>query len=195
MRISAMLVAVLGLLGCSIAWGQTLDFPKRKAGMWEMKMENAQMPKGGMTALQCIDEATDAEIQKQFMSGGGHGGKISCQMTSVKKTALGTELDSQCTNEGTTISGHTVITGDMQSAYQMDVTSRMTPPINGRGESHSILKLKYLGACKPGMKPGDMNMNGITVSALPNAKGGKTTMSKEDIQRMIEEMKKAKQQQ
>lgn len=190
MKASVTFVALISILGFSVASAQTADFPKRKAGMWEMKTESAQMP-AGMTVVQCIDEATDAEMQKKAMTGNG---KSDCKMTSSKKTATGWEYDSVCKSDGTTITGHVVVSGDMHSAYQMDMVSRFDPPMMGQREMRSTMKVKHLGACKAGMKPGDINVNGMTMNMQSGGKGTpKANMSQEDIKKMIEELQKAKQ--
>jgi len=189
MKFTGVLMALIGALGCSLVGAQSVDYPKRKPGMWEMKMESAQMP-GGMTTLQCIDESTDAAMQKRAMSGNG---KSDCKTTSSKKTATGWEYDSVCKSDGTTITGHVVVTGDMQSAYQMDMLSQFDTPMMGNREMRSTMKVKFLGACKAGMKPGDMTVNGMTINMQSGGgKGGKPAISQEDIKKMIEEMQKAK---
>lgn len=77
-------------LGLSLLSGaicaQNFDMPKRKPGQWEIKMESAMMRGMVTTMEQCIDEKTDAEMQKQSMQGQG---KSDCKLTSSKKTASG----------------------------------------------------------------------------------------------------------
>lgn len=181
------LVVLVGLSGFALA--QAADFPKRKPGLWEMKMESAQMPTG-MTTLQCIDEATDEDMQKKAMSGDG---KADCKLTGSKKTATGWEYDSVCKSEGSTMTSHVVMSGDPQQSYQLAMDTRFDPPMMGNRQMRSVMKVKHLGACKPGMKPGDISVNGMTLNAQGGKKGGqKGAMTEEDIKKMIEELQKAK---
>ena len=45
-----------------------VELPVRKAGLWEMKVQNAGAPKPEMTMQQCTDETTDtmAEFENRF---------------------------------------------------------------------------------------------------------------------------------
>ncbi|MBK9614729.1 MAG: DUF3617 family protein [Uliginosibacterium sp.] len=183
-----LLIALTGI--SSLALAQAADFPKRKPGLWEMKMESAQMP-SGMTTLQCIDEATDEDMQKKAMAGDG---KADCKLSSSKKTATGWEYDSVCKSEGSTITSHVVMSGDTQQAYQLVMDTRFDPPLMGNRQMRSVMKVKHLGACKPGMKPGDMSVNGMVLNTQGGGKkgGAKTPMSEEDIKKMIEELQKTK---
>lgn len=179
-------------LGLSLLSGaicaQNFDMPKRKPGQWEIKMESAMMRGMVTTMEQCIDEKTDAEMQKQNMQGQG---KSDCKLTSSKKTASGWEFDTVCKQEQTTMSGHSVMSGDFQSAYQMDNTTTFTPPLQGMKEMKSTMKVRYLGACKADMKPGDMTVNGMKIGQ--GGAAGQPKMSPEDMKKMMEAMQKMKQ--
>ena len=183
----------LMLLGCApVAFAQSGDYPKRKAGLWEMQMENGQMQGRQMTMLQCIDDKTDAEMQKRAMQGEA---RTNCTKASMKKTVTGYEVDSVCKHENTTVTSHGVMTGDFQSAYQVDMQSRFDPPMEGgMKEVRSMMKVRFLGACTDGMKPGDVSMNGMKMNTLQSAKpmspGDMKNMKPEDMKKMIEQMKK-----
>ena len=131
--------------------------PKRKAGMWEMKMENPMMHGISVTTLQCIDEKTDAEMQKSAMKQKDY----ECSKQSFKKTSNGFEAESVCKSDKMTVTSKIVASGDFQSAYKMDMTSRMDPTPQGMpAEMKSTINVRYLGAtCEAGMKPGDTKVN------------------------------------
>ncbi|WP_018607588.1 DUF3617 domain-containing protein [Uliginosibacterium gangwonense] len=173
---------------CNLAWAQTTDLPKRKAGMWEVKIESASTSATGLSSLQCIDDATDATLQKQVLTGGGQSG---CKLTSSQKTATGWEFDSVCKTGNTTLNTHSVVSGDMQSSYQITVTTKATPPINGQSTLQTTIKSSYAGACKAGMKPGDINVNGMTMNMLSGNQNSNATISQEQAKKMLEQLQKS----
>jgi hypothetical protein len=184
------LAASIGLgLFVGAVCAQTFDMPKRKSGQWEVKMESAMMHGMVTTMEQCIDEKTDAEMQKNSMQGQG---KSDCKLVSSKKTANGWEADTVCKQEKTTITGHSVMSGDFQSAYQMDSTTSFDPPMQGMKEIKSTMKVRYLGACKADMKPGDATVNGVKIGQGGAAGGQAPKMSQEDMKKMMEAMQKMK---
>ncbi|GAA5166689.1 DUF3617 domain-containing protein [Viridibacterium curvum] len=184
----------LPLLALSLA-ATAQDMPKRKPGLWEMKMESAQMPiPGGMTMLQCSDPATDAELQSKSMQQGQQP-NMKCEPAVVKKLPNGYDATVVCRNERGTTTMHSIAVGDFNSSYQVDMTMRMDPPPkNGTGEMKSQVKVRYLGACTGGLKPGDISVNGMVINSLGKGgtqpPGGNGKMSQEDIQKMMEQMKK-----
>jgi hypothetical protein len=65
---------------------------------------------------------------------------------------------SVCASGGGTVTTDGTSTGDYQSHYHVDVTSRRTPG----GERHFAMEGRWLGPCAPGQAGGDMSM------VLPN---------------------------
>ena len=60
-----------------------------------------------------------------------------------------------------TITSHSEITGDFNSAYTVKVTSHSQGgPAAVPRNSTTIIEAKWLGACKPDQKPGDIMMPG-----------------------------------
>lgn len=191
MKLERLVAASLLCLGAaSTAFGQVDDLPKRKPGMWEMQMQSGHMQGRTMTMLQCIDEKTDADMQRRALEGNGMG---RCAKTSFRKTGNGYEVDSVCSHDNRTMTSHGVITGDFQSAYQIDMRSRFDPPLeSGAKEAKSFMTVRYLGACRDGMVPGDVSMNGMKMNMNrgPMAPGEMKNMSPEDMKKMMEQMKK-----
>ena len=175
----------LSLLSAAIC-AQNLDMPKRKPGLWEVKMESAMMHDMVMTMEQCVDEKTDAEMQKQSMQGDG---QSHCKLSSSKKTTNGWEFNTVCKQEQTTITGHSVISGDFQSAYRMDTTTRFEPPMQGLTQMQSSMNVRYLGACRADMKPGDVTVNGTKIGQ-GDASGQTPKMSPEQMKQMMDPLKK-----
>jgi Protein of unknown function (DUF3617) len=133
------------------------EIPIRKAGLWEMKMvrTNSQLPE--MTMQQCTDEATDKEMSTAFspMS------KEICSKKDIQKTATGYVSDSVCGLAGVSITSHSEIIGDFDSAYTVKSTSHTERgPTAVQGDHVTTIEAKWLGACKPDQKPGDVMMPG-----------------------------------
>lgn len=147
-----------------------IELPARKAGLWEMKMQgSAEMP--GMTMQHCTDETTDKFMNTTFSPMA----KDMCSKNEMKKTATGYVTDSVCNIGGTTSTSHAEITGDFNSAYTMKITSQSSGGAKANaGDSTTQLEARWLGACKPDQKPGDIMMPGgmkMNVKDMEKMKG------------------------
>ena len=79
----------------------------------------------------------------------------------VRKTATGYVSDSVCGMAGVTVTSHAEITGDFNSAYTVKSTSHTEGGVGGAPrDSTTTIEAKWLGACKPDQKPGDIMMPG-----------------------------------
>jgi hypothetical protein len=144
---------VLASLPASVARAD--DLPLRKAGLWEMKMVKSGSPLPSMTIQHCTDETIDKEMSATFspMS------KEACSKREIQKTATGYVSDSVCSASGVSMTTHSDITGDFSSAYTVKFTSH-TEGVVGPHDITSSIEAKWLGACKPDQKPGDIVMPG-----------------------------------
>jgi hypothetical protein len=148
----------LGLLTLAPAFGARADeLPLRKPGLWEMRVMRTGSPMPDMTMQHCTDEATDKEMSTAFapMS------KEICSKKDIQKTATGYVSDSVCGMAGVSIVSHSEITGDFNSAYTVKTVSHTAngPPAV-KGDHETTIEAKWLGACKPDQKPGDVVMPG-----------------------------------
>jgi hypothetical protein len=136
-----------------------LDLPPRKAGLWDIKMnlEGRNLPVTGMQ--QCVDAETD-----KLMNSIGGSMREACSKQDMQKVGNTIVVDSVCKIGEATTTSHGVITGDFNSAYTVKVTSKHTggPAIPGRpadGTTTMTIEAKWMGACKPDQKPGDIIMS------------------------------------
>ena len=134
-----------------------VDLPIRKAGLWEMKVVRTGSPTPEMTMQHCTDESTDKEMSSTFSPMA----KEMCSKQDIQKTATGYVSDSICNVGAMSITSHSDIVGDFNSAYTVKSTS------HHEGGSASVprdatttVEAKWLGACKPDQKPGDIVMPG-----------------------------------
>jgi hypothetical protein len=134
-----------------------VEMPVRKAGLWELKMVRTGSPLPEMTMQHCTDETTDKEMSSTFspMS------KEICSRQDIQKTATGYVTDSVCSVGGMSMTSHSDITGDFNSAYTVKSTSHSehAPPGLPR-DATTTIEARWLGACKGDQKPGDIVMPG-----------------------------------
>lgn len=145
---------------------QAADLPKRKPGLWDIKITTAGGPGGGSMASQhCIDNKTDDLLQQRTQGTG----KQACSKNNVRREGGKTIVESVCKLNNTTATTKAVFSGDFSSHYRADIHAAYDPPMMGMKTSDSTIEAKWLGACKPGQKPGD-----VIVPGLPG--GGKFNM-------------------
>jgi Protein of unknown function (DUF3617) len=164
-RLAILAVLAGCLLGATPALA--LDMPARKPGLWQLTMsfEGRNIPAQSMK--QCIDAASDRLMSANY----GGSPQQSCDKQTVSRAGAGIVADSVCHFGGATTTSHAVISGDFNSAYTMQVTSkRQGPALPGMpagGESHMSIAAKWLGPCAPGQRPGDVIMaNGMKMNVL-----------------------------
>jgi len=151
MRQLIMCFVLLTAAGASAA---SFEPPKRKSGLWEVKVSNAQMPSGEVMQ-QCVDQKTDDLMRKEQDE------RISCSKKDMRREGDKIIGDSVCQVEGSTVTTHSVITGRFDTNYRADIKSTYNPPIHGMRESTSVIEGRWVGACLAGQKPGDVIMPGM----------------------------------
>jgi hypothetical protein len=132
------------------------DMPKRKPGLWEIKMTSSGGPGGPAVSQHCIDAKTDDLLQQRTQGMG----KQACSKNTVRKEGGMTIAESVCKFGDTTATTRTIMSGDFTSNYRGEIYSTYSPPMMGMKEARSVIEAKWLGACKPGQKPGDVAMPG-----------------------------------
>jgi hypothetical protein len=128
------------LAAVSADYARADDLPIRKAGLWEIKMARTGSPLPEMTMQHCTDETTDKDMNNM---------------------ATGYLSDSLCSVGGVSIASHSEINGDFNSAYTVTTTSHSDLGSKGTPrDTVTKIEAKWLGACKPDQKPGDIVMPG-----------------------------------
>ena len=145
---------LLALMSASDA--RAVEMPLRKAGLWEMKLVRTGSPLPEMTMQHCTDETTDKEMSTTFspMS------KEVCSKRDIQQTATGYVTDSVCGVAGASMTSHSEIVGDFNSAYTIKMTTHSDRGVAGIRDTTMTIEAKWLGACKPDQKPGDIVMPG-----------------------------------
>jgi hypothetical protein len=130
------------------------EMPERKPGLWEVKTSIENRGSAGLTVRQCIDAGTD----QMMMSTTGPLAQPACPKRDVRRSRDTVTIDAACTTMNKTATTHAVITGDLNSAYMMTVTTR-GDAVPG-GTMTMTMTGKWLGPCTAGQKPGDIIMPG-----------------------------------
>lgn len=133
-----------------------VEMPLRKAGLWEMKLVRTGSPLPEMTMQHCTDETTD----KDMSTASSPMSKEICSKRDIQQTATGYVTDSVCSVAGVSMTTHSEITGDFNSAYTVKTTAHSDHGVAGIKDATTTIEAKWLGACKPDQKPGDIVMPG-----------------------------------
>ena len=170
----------LAILCCLATGASAQDTPRRKSGLWEVSMSSPQMP-APMVSRQCVDEKTD-----DMSKGASRGGAEKCSKQSVRREGGNVVVESVCLIEGSTATTRGVFSGDFNSSYKGEMTTRFAPPLHGAAESKMKFQARLTGPCAPGQKPGD-----VAVPGMPGGKGAAGGgMSADEARHMVEEMQR-----
>ena len=132
------------------------ELPLRKPGLWEMKIVKTGSALPGMTMQHCTDAATDKDMANTVSPMA----KQVCTKQEVQKTATGYIADSVCTVAGVSMTSHSEINGDFDSAYTVVTTSHLDKGPSAIRDTTTRIEAKWLGGCKADQKPGDIVMPG-----------------------------------
>ena len=113
------------------------------------------MPKGMGAIQHCIDQNSDNLMQQ-----GADKTKQQCSVMDINQSGNKITVHSVCKMDTTTTTMDAVFTGAFESAYRADIKTRFNPRLHGMAESKMTIEAKWLGACQPGQKPGDVVMPG-----------------------------------
>jgi hypothetical protein len=169
-------VLVLGTVGLPFA-AAAQDFPTRRAGLWEVTINH-----DGGAAPQTMQHCTDAETDKLMNAFGGGISAELCSKQDVRKVGATLVVNATCKIGPMTATSESVISGDFNNRYSVKVTSKVeglpaaAKNLPGAGKDlggTTTIEARFVGACKPDQKPGDIVMA-----------GGKT-MNIRDLQKMM----------
>jgi len=146
-----------GALALLAAGALAEELPLRKAGLWEMKIVKTGSKLPDMTMQHCTDPTTD----KQMSNLVSPLAKQICSKQDLVKTATGYVSDSVCSVSGMSMTTHAEIVGDFDSAYTVTSKSHTDKgPTGAPLDTKTTIEAKWVGACKPNQKPGDIVMPG-----------------------------------
>jgi len=106
---------------------------------------------------------TDMATEKKFSAFGQTANPGMCSKREMHRTPAGMTFESVCTIGGRTMTTTGVATGDFQTHFHIHTSIHAAPAAPGMAGQTVDIEGKWLGACPPGRKPGDMVMDGGVV--------------------------------
>lgn len=132
------------------------DLEHPRPGLWEQRMSNGSS--AAFAAKFCIGEPEPGD--NPFATGATGSEDGDCTVDELRRTADGLHFRSVCrTSEGGTLSSEGQVTGDLKTAYRVDVSIKLdgAPVAPGMPtESRVVVEARRLGDCPAGVEPGDI---------------------------------------
>jgi hypothetical protein len=171
-------VLVCGIAVASSAAGE--DLPVRRAGLWEVTITHDD----GKLPAQVMQQCTDAQTDKLMFAFSGELGAELCSRQDIRKVGGTLVIDATCKIGPMTLISQSVVSGDFNKSYTMKVTPKVkgAPAIvKALGGSSTTIKARWIGACKPDQRPGDIVLPGgktVNIRDFKKLLGGRGTPSR-----------------
>jgi hypothetical protein len=162
MRVSKLVtVAGLAAFAAGFAWAQS-PLPHQKVGLWVTNMDVMGKP---MTTQSCVTAESEAKMSV-FSS---QARQKNCSSSSVTHNMDGSWTSTSTCKFGPSAARttHAHISGDFGSKLTLVVTTE------GSTKPDTTMTMMWVGACKPGMKGGDVMMsNGMKINVIDGTMSG-----------------------
>ncbi|BBU60519.1 hypothetical protein MSC49_04540 [Methylosinus sp. C49] len=175
--------AALPIFALAVVAAAADEIPRRKAGLWRIEHAQGAAARVAGPIETCVDEKTDDLLRQRFGAQ-----EQQCEKMSFRREGDKYRMSSVCkigdrvaTTEGT-------FTGSFDSAYRAELHVTFDPPLSTRAASDIVMEAKWLGPCKPGQKPGDVDAPAL--KALGGT-GGKMNM--QELMKMRDQLRKGAQ--
>jgi hypothetical protein len=136
----------------------------RRAGLWEVTINHDASKAPAQTMQQC----TDAETDKLMNAFGGDLSAGMCTKQEIQKVGATLVINAVCQIGPMKSVSQSVVSGDFNTNYQVTVTSKLEgvpAAAKGLAGGTTTIQARWVGACKPGQRPGDITMsNGQTMN-------------------------------
>ena len=153
--VSAAIAGVLfALAAASAARGaDAIEYPTLKSGQWEMTTQSSATGAAPRKTTICLD----ANTQKRMFETSQGMQKDVCARMEMRRDGATYVMNAECKLGPSTMKSHGVMTMLGDTAYRTESTATFDPPLQpGMKETKTVIEGRYLGACREGMKPGDM---------------------------------------
>ncbi len=129
--------------------------PHLKPGLWRTSLTTNIGPGISMTGELCLDASTD----EAAFSSNGHGFSKDCDPVRYQAADGGFGFSTVCHLGKRTVTTSGVASGDFNSDYKVDLTTRTDPKPSGLpAQMSTVIRARWAGACPPGQKPGQSSM-------------------------------------
>jgi hypothetical protein len=137
------------------------ELPKRKAGLWEIRM----IAGGRDMPLRNVQQCTDAETDSLLATSLGGVIGSNCDQPKISNSGTTVSIDSRCKVGSKTMATRALITGDFDSAYTVTLTSPSAAGGSSTGAMSDdqplmTMEARWLGPCREGQRPGDIILPG-----------------------------------
>ena len=144
------------------------QLPARKSGLWEVTLRSdTSGPRTGQTVQQCTSAEAEPVMLMAIVPGQENCREIRATRHAKK---AGYYIRTVCQVHDNRVETRMELTGDLQSAYEGRFSvkfSRSTAP----AQTPTVFEGRWLGACKPGQRSGDMVLPiGVTVNVVDDKK-------------------------
>jgi hypothetical protein len=141
-------------LAAAAAPAAAQDYPRLKPGLWEVSSRSsAQGPnEPPLKSTMCLDDATAKEM---YNASQGMMANL-CSKFDVKRDGNVYRSEATCKIGPSTMLAKSTMTVVGDTSYTIQGSSTYDPPFMGMKEATTTVEAKHAGACKPGMKPGDI---------------------------------------
>jgi hypothetical protein len=133
------------------------DFPKRRPGLWEVRVAGADAV-GMPPARFCVGDQTDTAEMHLDRAVGTRG---SCVLGAFEAAGDAWVAESTCTEGRNTVTKVSVATGDFQTEYRIDTLVKQEMRGSSRREDREAVVAKWVGPCGPEQRPGDLVIPGM----------------------------------
>jgi hypothetical protein len=167
MRLMTALLAAAFPLAATVP-AQAQDYPKLKAGQWETTTTSSKNPGAPQSRMtMCTDDA----VQKKMMDMGKGMSKEMCSKSDMRREGSKFIGDSVCKIGDVTMTSHSVMTIQGDTAYKTVVNATYDPPFMGMKETTTTIEGRNTGPCRDGLTPGDVvtaNGQKFNMNAMPS---------------------------
>lgn len=151
------------------------DYPRLKAGQWDMAITTTKAQPGAAPTKSTM--CTDDALQKEMMTMGAGMSREMCSKLEFKREGARWIGNAICKIGESMIVSRSVMTLAGDTAYKTEINATYEPPFMGMKESQTTLEGKWTGACRDGLVPGDFigpsgqkfNIKGMAAAAKPPA--------------------------
>ena len=161
MRVVSRIAILAGIvvIATGIAAAET-PAPHQKPGLWETVMTMMGKP---YTSQSCVTEESEAKMSVF----GSQTRQKNCSSSAVSHNMDGSWSSvSTCKfGSGAARTTHAKITGDLNSKFSIVISAEGSTP-------ETNMTMTWTGPCKPGMRGGDVIMNGMKMNALDGTMSG-----------------------
>lgn len=149
---AAIAATALTLCTAAPAAGVT-EFPTLKSGQWEMTTTSGAAGATPRKATICLDAST----QKAMLDMSAGMQKEMCTRMDIRRDGSKFITDAECKLGESVVKSHGVMTMIGDAAYHTESSATFDPPLNkDLRETKTVIDGKYTGACRDGLRPGDM---------------------------------------